>query len=586
MLHNKWLRLLSLVMVLGILGGCATPTPEVVKETVVVEKVVTQVVKETVKETVVVEGTPQVVEKEVTKIVEKVVTPPPAPGTAEEAKSKSIVLAAHTDILSLDPHRIMEIWGSFVLNHCYDTLLALDPQDASKIVPSLAEEWEVSPDATVYTFKLRPDVKFTTGNPLTADDVIFSFNRLKNLKGLPSVRLEDIDTVEAIDDMTVQITTKAPNVILPYLLTGAYASIVDSKELSERGGLDTPDAAEKDKAEQFLNDNSVGSGPFILASNEPDYKVVLTKNPNYWGQVPQLDEVVLLTVSDPSAQRFMVERGDADVAFNLSAEQVDAMRKNSDIKIVGGPTTTFVSVEMTKKPDLSEPMANPTVEMAIRYALDYDGYLALAGGYADRIGGVVPQVALGGLPQEEWIQRDVEKAKELLAEAGYPDGFDVKLSYESTGVWYGVSISSMAEKMQADLAEVGINVTLDPQEGMIVYQMSRRGELEMMINLWGGSYFDGYAQLRLFCPGEQVAMRYDYGADLDPEIRGLCDEAKTVPDPEERARVYQEIQRQMNERSPWIGIMSFGAHLAVRDEVENFVYHPGYQVQLQFVDKK
>jgi len=135
MLHNKWLRLLSLVMVLGILGGCATPTPEVVKETVVVEKVVTQVVKETVKETVVVEGTPQVVEKEVTKIVEKVVTPPPAPGTAEEAKSKSIVLAAHTDILSLDPHRIMEIWGSFVLNHCYDTFLHSIPRMLPRSCP-------------------------------------------------------------------------------------------------------------------------------------------------------------------------------------------------------------------------------------------------------------------------------------------------------------------------------------------------------------------------------------------------------------------------------------------------------------------
>ena len=107
----------------GAVAAACQPKTVIVTE----EKEVTRVVKETIKETVIVEGTPQVVEKEVTKIVEKVVTPPPAPGAAEEEKSKSIVLAAHTDILSLDPHRIMEIWGSFVLNHCYDTLLALDP---------------------------------------------------------------------------------------------------------------------------------------------------------------------------------------------------------------------------------------------------------------------------------------------------------------------------------------------------------------------------------------------------------------------------------------------------------------------------
>lgn len=524
-----------------------------------------------------------VVEKE-TVVVEKEVVVTAVP-EQEEAQAEPLVLAAHTDVLGLDPGRVFEIWGSMLLHNMYDTLLTVDPQDFSKVVPSLAAEWEASPDAMEYNFKLRPDVKFTTGNPLTAEDVVWSLQRVINLKSYPASLLADVDTIEAVDDLSVKITLSQPNAILPYILTTAQMSIMDSKTLIEHGGLATADAADADKAEEYLLNNSVGSGPYMLASNEPDYKVVLKMNPGYWGEPAKTDEVIVLTVSDPTAQRFMVEQGDADIVYNLSAEQVNAMEGNPAVQIVLGPTFEVIDLEMTQLASLNEALSNPLVQQAVRYAMDYEGFFALAGGYGNTVCGVIPPASLGALPEDECIQRDVEKAKALLAEAGYADGLEGILTYESTGVWHGVSFSSLAEKVQADLAEIGVVVTLDPQEGMVAYQKSREQRAEMFVNVWMASHSDGGAFLEWFCPGQGVAMRYGYALELAPEIDEKCKAARGIADAGARAEAYQEIQRMFLEQSPWVAMLGPENQSVAGAGVEGFAWHPAFVTELKYISK-
>ena len=555
----KAVRILTLLALLStvVLSACGTP------EKVEVTRVVTE--QETV-----------VVEKEV------VVTASPEP---EVAEAEPLILAAHTDVLGLDPGKVFEIWGSMLLHNMYDTLLTVDPNDFSKIVPSLAEEWEASPDAMEYNFKLRPDVNFTTGNPLTAEDVVWSLQRVINLKSYPATTLADVETIEAVDDLSVKITLSQPNAILPYILTTAQTSIMDSKTLMENGGMATADAAEADTAEEYLLNNSVGSGPYMLHSNEPDYKVVLRKNPDYWGEPAKTDEVIILTVSDPTAQRFMVEQGDADIVYNLSAEQVKAMEGNPAVQIVLGPTFEVIDLEMTQLASLNEGMSNPLVQQAVRHALDYAGFFALAGGFGNTVCGVIPPASLGTLPEGECIQRDVDKAKELLVEAGHPDGLEGILTYESTGVWHGISFASLAEKMQADLAEIGINVTLDPQEGMVAYQKSREQKAEMFINVWMASHSDGGAFLEWFCPGQGVAMRYGYAVEMAPEIDEKCRAARGIADADARAEAYHEIQRMFIEQSPWTALLGPENQSVAGANVEGFAWHPAFVTELKYISK-
>jgi peptide/nickel transport system substrate-binding protein len=245
-----------------------------------------------------------------------------------------------------------------------------------------------------------------------------------------------------------------------------------------------------------------------------------------------------------------------------------------------------MDLEMTSIPEINEAIANPTVRKAIRYALDYENYLPLAGPGTKRVCGVIPEVSLGALLpiEEECINRDLDMAKGLLAEAGYPDGFDVEFTYESTGVWHGLSFQAMAEKVQADLGEVGINVVLDPQEGNVGYKKLREGKTEFFLNIWLAYYTDGGAQLGYFCPGTSLAMRFDWSADKAPDIDAACKAAVAIGDPEKRAEAYREVQRMFLEDSVWVSFLNFANQTGVRSNVKNLAFHPNFVVQLKGID--
>ena len=203
-------------------------------------------------------------------------------GGVAAQEEKVLVVGLSEDFNGLDVNRAYEPGGSLIHKSVYDTLVTWPADSVSEIVPNLATEWTKSADDLVYTFTLRDDVVFSNGDPLTAADVVFSFNRMKNLQDNPAFLADTIASVEAPDDLTVVLTLNQPDpAILAKLVFDAF-SIVNAEQVRAAGGTDAADAAETDTAELWFNDNSAGTGPYMLESYEPGVRTILVRNPNYW----------------------------------------------------------------------------------------------------------------------------------------------------------------------------------------------------------------------------------------------------------------------------------------------------------------
>jgi peptide/nickel transport system substrate-binding protein len=563
---NKKLGLaMSLLMVVSlVLAACGpTPAPQVVKETVVVAgtpevvtQVVTQQVEVPVKETVVVEQTVQ-----------------PAP------QPKEFRVGVAFDQVTMDPGRGFEISGGMIFKATYNTLVTWADDNISEIVPDLAETWDVSPDGTVFTFHLRQGVKFQTGNDMTAADVKWSWDRAMGLKGNPSFLFDGITSIEAPDDLTVVVTKEKPDpAFLAKSTFGAFA-VLDSKVVAEHGGTTGPDADQTDKAEEWLNQNSAGTGPFILKSWVPETEVVVDRFDGYWKGPAFFDRVVYRNIPDTATQKLTLEAGDIDVAVEINSDQVPALQANPEVKVIKGTGSDMFFLLCNQNSDLSDGiMSNDTVRMAIRYAIDYDGINALVGGAAITPATIVPFGFLGAWGPDKAVKRDLDKAKALLAEAGYPDGFSIDMAYPTKFTRSGVDFDVMAEKIQSDLADVGIKVTLKPAELQTALATYRAGEDAFSFWMWGADYFDVSDYLE-FLPEGIVGLRAQWNnADSDQEIQALRDAAATEMDTQTRIQDWNDIQTYLQAKSPFVALVQPGSYVGVRQWVKGYVFNDSWKV--------
>jgi peptide/nickel transport system substrate-binding protein len=208
------------------------------------------------------------------------------PALAQSRQETLIIARNIDDYVTNDVHRTYEYTSQILDTAAYDTLVTVDAPDFTKIQPRLATSWTISPDGTTYTFKLRPGVKFTSGNPVTANDVRFSLRRLKNLKDNPAFFMDPVKDVQVVDDLTLRITLTAPDVTFLAVLAAVPTGVVDSKVVMAKGGTDADDAKDKDKATEWLNNQSEGSGPYKLVGFTKNVEAVLERNAGYWGKKP------------------------------------------------------------------------------------------------------------------------------------------------------------------------------------------------------------------------------------------------------------------------------------------------------------
>jgi peptide/nickel transport system substrate-binding protein len=503
-----------------------------------------------------------------------------APAAQGASDPKTLVVGAAFDIKSLDPARGFEQIGGMVHKASYDTLVTLDDNDVSQIVPDLAQTWEVSPDAKTFTFHLRPGVKFhTSGNALTSADVKWSWERAIGLKGNPSFLFDGIASIETPDPLTVKVTKTDADPA--FIAKGSYPAFapLDSKTVQAHGGTSGPDANTTDKAEQWLNQNSAGTGPFIMTRYTQDSEVDVQKFAGYWKGDASFDRVIYRNIPEAATQKLTVQAGDIDIATEVSPDAVADLRSNSQLKVIQGVGADIFFLLMNENPALTAgAMSNPVVQNAVRYALDYDGINALVGGPAATPPSILPLGFLGAYTPDRGFKRDLSMATSLLAQAGYPNGFSVDLQYPTNFSRSGVSFDIVAQKIQSDLGDAGINVTLKPGEINTELANYRAGTEGLGFWLWGPDYFDSNDYLA-FLPEGIVGKRANWtNANSDVAIQQLRDQINVETDTVKRAQLWQQAQDYLMQNGPWASVVQPGIYIATRANIGNYVYNPQWRV--------
>lgn len=489
------------------------------------------------------------------------------------AQPTTLVIDKSFDLVTADPARMFETTGTLLLHGVYDSLLTFADGKADEPLPSIAEDWSVNDDATVYTFDIRDGITFSDGTPLTAEDVEFSLNRVKNIQGNGSFLLEGL-SVEATDEDTVVVTSEISNTAVPAILTSPTLGIVNKKVVVENGGTDAEDAAETDAAEEFLNSTSAGSGPYVLESFDTTTEVVLTANPNYWGEAPVYERVVLRNAS-AETQLMDIQSGTAHVVLDLGSDQLGALAGNSGVVIETSASPTFFFLFANANPEVSAITSNPDFREAVRYGLDFEAILELAGEGADQAYGVIPNTFLGAIGEESAVERDVERAKAAVARLG--GDVTVSLEYPNDISSNGLSFGPFAERVSAQLAEVGINVVLAPGPVATTLESYRNGTEEMGLWLWNPDYPDS-ADYLAFGPGGIVGLRAGWAAGTAPELEALMAQVSSETDADVREVLYQEYQALMNEASVIIPLIQPSATVVSAASVGSVFFDPVFQL--------
>lgn len=494
-------------------------------------------------------------------------------GSGGEGATTAMVVDTSFVLAGIDPAKLNEPTGATILHVLYDRLLTFEGDDVTEAVPSLAESYEVSDDASTYTFTLRDGLTFSDGNELTSDDVLWSLQRVQNIQSNSSVFLEGI-TITAPDDRTVVLEADRSIPELPFILASPALGILNREVVEAEGGSAGEDAATDDTAEQFLNTASAGSGPYMLESFDNTSQVVLAVNPEYWGDAPAVDRIVLRNV-ETERQRLNVERGEAQLALDLAGDFLDELP--DELAIASSPAPDVWFVYMNADPSVSEATASPQFQEAVRYGLDYDGLLEIAGTGAVRAPGLVGSVFAGALDEGAAVERDVERAKQ--AAASVPDAGQIEFVYPSDVTFNGLNFGPVAERIQSSLQEVGLTITLTPQPIATFLESYRGGESMMGLTPYNPQYPDPSNYLE-FSPGELYGLRAGWAVGVAPAVTQAAEEASATIDADERLGTYQRFQQVMNEESPFVPMFQPNAALVGVDGVAGLAYNPVWRVDL------
>lgn len=499
----------------------------------------------------------------------------PQSGTGQSPTNQLVIADDISDIVSLDPAVAYEFGSVFVAHQLYDTLVTFAGSDTEKVVGELAESWEVSDDWTTFTFRLRQGAKFHSGREVTAEAVAFSFDRVVKLNQAPAWLFTDFGLTEgstkALDQYTVEIKLSKPvnpDVFLS-ILTFPVAAVVDPEEVRarEQGG---------DLARAYLHDHDAGSGPYILEEWSPEQQVVLKANPDYWGGKPALDRVVIRHVGEATTQKLMLERGDVDIAANLTPEMVQELRGKEGLQVVDGLTLYITYLGMNVA---AEPFDDNRVREAVRYAIDVDGIVnQVLSGNAIAATSIIPK-GVRGHSDERLYRRDVAKARALLQEAGLGDGFTVNALVPTGMAVGGVPWSDIAAKVKSDLAEVGINLELQELTSAALLEQYRAQDHQMVFMNWGPDFADPDANATPFGNGRvhQLAWRNSW---VDDHAADLTERALHEKDPQRRVQLYQELNRYVLQNGPFALMYQPKASYVMKADIQGFAYNPFWTVEL------
>ncbi|TBV15687.1 ABC transporter substrate-binding protein [Stutzerimonas kirkiae] len=487
-----------------------------------------------------------------------------------------LVIAWNIDsINTFDPARSSDIVSNEVISNLCDTLVIPDPADATRLVPGLAERWQQSADRRRLTFHLRPDLRFADGRVATAEDLAWSIRRnlQLNMAGANALReygfrLEDAEQrIRAVDAHTLELELDRPypqSVIMQAIGAHRLSSLLDRQTL-------LANQQDGDLGNRWLGRNSACVGPYRLREWNAGEVAVLERNPGHWRET-RLERVILRHVAESATQRLLLERGDVDVARNLNAEDLGALEGSPDVRIeaVERPQIYFLDIN-NDHPILG----NAKVRLALRYLFDYQ---ALADSVM-RYNGVprasfVPLGSFGALDaaQGQPFRLDIDKARQLLAEAGHAEGFELKLLYGTP-----LYSAPIAQHLQHNAAQVGIKLSLERMTNGQLFTRIFANQFELSLHSLDSNIPDahGMASRLVFNPDPTPrkatgAMPTVFASYYSSAANREVEAALLEPDEAKRIERYQRLQRQQMQEGPFAYLFQLNQVAALHQRLRDW----------------
>jgi len=473
------------------------------------------------------------------------------------AKGDTLTIATAASSKTLDPIATPDSFTHNIMNQLYECLVGFN--NKGEIIPLLAEKWDVSPDGKTFTFHLRKGVKFHNGEELKADDVVFTFQRATGPDGGPIRAFSNfIDPagLKKIDDYTVVVTTRIP---MPstFLQTLAHTwSAPVSKKAVEKYGKD-------------YGMNPVGAGRFKAVEVLPGDKVVFERFDDYYGEKAKVKNLIIRTIVEASTRTIELESGAVDLIIDAAATDVSRIESNPALKIIKVPScrVNMLGFEVNKPP-----YNDVRVRQAMNLAVDREGIVKVVyRGFAEPAAGPISSaIKYNKQNSTPYVKTDIAKAKALLEEAGYPNGFKGEILAPDR-----TEMIRVATVLQENFAKIGLQMEVKVIEWGVFMDIQRLKDHEPFVNNWWGGppAMDAFFLMTpAFHSKAGHTNRYLYN---NPEVDALLDKGASMVDGPEREAVYSKLWDILNIELPYISVVTpFNLFGAVK-ELEGIIYRAG-----------
>ncbi|HEV8308450.1 MAG TPA: ABC transporter substrate-binding protein [Methylomirabilota bacterium] len=499
----------------------------------------------------------------------------PEPGQAQTGAAGTLVVGLVAEPVNLDPPQVTDLNSNRVSRRIAETLVTF-ADESTRVEPNLAESWTISRDGLAYTFKLRKGIQFHDGTPLNAEAVKFSIERQFNpdhpfnkLGKYPFAAyfFGNVKAVEVVSDDTVQFVLKEPRASFLSVLAAGAASIV------------SPTAVRKHGADYALN--PVGTGPFRYVSWERGQRVVLERNPNYWKHPVKVERVVFRPIVEDQARLTELLTGSLDLIVGVPPDFVAQLENNPKIGLLKqvGAHVWYLGINNQKKP-----FDDKRVRQALNFAVNKEAIVrdVLKGTGAVSRGPVLPDT-WGADPALKAYPYDPERAKKLLAEAGYPNGFATTLWVPESGSGMQSPVA-MSTVIQSNLRAVGVNVTLQTMEWGAFLAKLRSKEQELFALSWmAGAEDPDLVVYPLLHSSQWTPTGPNRALYKNSRLDELLNQARSVTDQSKRAELYREAQRILVDDPPWVFIDHEIQIAAFSRRVQGLKLHPSFDLRVETI---
>ncbi|QEE12616.1 ABC transporter substrate-binding protein [Bartonella krasnovii] len=513
---------------------------------------------------------------------------------AAKTPTDTLVMAWNLDAVStFDPAQINDVYGSEIIGNVCDNLVSTATDDPTKIVPALATHWDISggDHSTVITFHLRDGLKFNDGRAANANDLVWGMKRIVKLKMADAATFNEYgiteknidDALQAPDEKTVVMKFDKPypaELILNNVVANHVTALLDRETIMKH-------EKDGDLGNQYLKTHAACVGPYELKSWRPGEALLLRASSHYWGDAPKLKQILIRHVAEPGTQRLLLQKHDIDVARNLTPEDLADLQKTTDVKVekVLVPTMMYWGFNMT-----NPIFAKEKVRLAMRYLIDYEGFgKKLLKGVGIPRASFIPLGNFGALDEKEGqpFKLDIQKAKKLLAEAGYPNGFEANFLVSNTPYTL-----ALAQSLQDSAAQAGVHLKIERVAGTQLFSKVDARAFDTTFIGWNNDSTDPHTMaLRLvYNPDNRFEAKntaypsWTHGY-FDAEMNQKVEEALFQKDPQKRAQLYADLQRELMQKGPYAFIYQKYSVIAMTSDVKKWVWNSAPRIFYSAIEK-